>query len=102
MKKHNYYEDYIAGNISVTEGYASVTEILIHLFEEIYDDDDTLEEALLNTQLELDEHKDVREFYEHQQDMFAQRIAHNFMLANDYTYTSDGIYRKMGPADNLK
>lgn len=96
MEKINYYKDYTEGKISLTDGYAKVTEILLMIFE-VYEEAETLDDALLITQFELDDDKDIREFYEDQQDLFAHRIAHNFMLANDYTYASDGSYQKLGP-----
>lgn len=96
MELINYYDLYANGLISLTDGYAKTTEMVIKLHLDLDPECDDLEEALLNNALELDEHKEAREFYENQQDLFAQKIAHNFMLANDYAY-NDGFYEKAKP-----
>lgn len=97
MKKINYYDYYRNGQISLDEGYAKTTEMVLKLHLDLNPECDDLEEAMLNVMLELDEHKELREFYEYQQDSFAHKIAHNFMLANDYTYTEEGLYERRGP-----
>lgn len=96
MRAINYYDLYTKGLISLTEGYAKTTELVLKLHLDLNPDCDDLEEALLNHMLELDDHKSIREFYEDQQDLFAQKIAHNFMLANDYAYR-EGFYEKAKP-----
>lgn len=92
MDKHNYYQDYIDGKISLTEGYSKVTELVISLYEYLESDNQSVDEYLLNLQIEPDDHIELREFYDDQHDLFAHRIAHNFMIANDYSCNDDGIY----------
>lgn len=96
METINYYDLYRKGLITLTDGYAKTTELVIKLHLDLDPECDDLEEALLNHQLELEDHKETREFYEYQQDLFAQKIAHNFMLANDYVY-KDGFYERANP-----
>lgn len=96
MRKCNYYEAYTDGFITLTEGYLKTTEMVMKLHLDLNPECDDLEESMLNYAIELDEHQELREFYEHQQDLFAHKIAHNFMLANDYAY-KEGFYVKEPP-----